>query len=181
MIAVLGLEEDAITQYVNHLVKQGINVEIANYNSPGQIVLSYKGDKEVLKQINDYFTLNNAKRMIELNVSGPFHSSFMTSASLNLENEISNYTIKKPKIPVIFNYNAKIEDDIENIKNCIIKQVNNSVKWIDTVNLMVKNGVDSIVEVGPGKVLSGLNKKIDRNLKIYNIDNIESIESLTNL
>ena len=181
MIAVLGLEEAEVIKYVWDLAKKGIEVEIANYNSPGQIVLSYKGDASVLSQINNYFTENNAKRMIELNVSGPFHSSFMKSASLNLEQEIAKYEIKKPQIPVIFNYNAKVEDDIENIKNCIIKQVNNSVRWIDTVNLMVENGVDTIAEVGPGRVLSGLNKKIDRNLKIYNIDTIENLEAFSKL
>ena len=178
MIAVLGLEENEIKQYVDDLVKKGIKVEIANYNSPGQIVLSYKGDAEVAKQITDYFTSNNAKRMIELNVSGPFHSSFMKKASQSLEKEIEKYQIKKPKILVIFNYNAKAENEVDKIKNCIINQVNNSVRWIDTVNLMVKNGVDTIVEVGPGRVLSGLNKKIDRNIKIYNIDSIESLNNL---
>jgi [acyl-carrier-protein] S-malonyltransferase len=177
MIAVLGLEEENIRQYVADLSKKNIEVEIANYNSPGQIVLSYKGDELVLKEITDYFITNNAKRMIPLNVSGPFHSSFMKTASLELEYEISKYEINIPEIPVIFNYNAQPEFEVENIKNCIIKQVNNSVKWIDTINFMVKNGVDTIVEVGPGRVLSGLNKKIDRNLKIYNIDTIESLSN----
>ncbi len=181
MFAVIGMEEEKINEIVAQLVDKKIEIEIANYNSPGQIVLSYKGDTSTVKEITDCFNNNGAKRLIELNVSGPFHSSFMNTASESLKIELEKIDLKNPKIPIVFNYNANEENDIFKMKNCILNQVNHSVQWIKTVNYFVNNGIDTIIEVGPGKVLSGLNKKIDKNLKIYNIENLETFESVVNV
>src|SRR5574344_1856851 len=111
MFAVIVMEEEKINEIVAQLVDKKIEIEIANYNSPGQIVLSYKGDTSTVKEITDCFNNNGAKRLIELNVSGPFHSSFMNTASESLKIKLEKIEEKHPKIPIVFNYNANEEND----------------------------------------------------------------------
>ncbi|MCP4482859.1 MAG: ACP S-malonyltransferase [bacterium] len=163
MIAIIGMKPDKIQDKI----KDFDNVEIANYNSPLQTVLSYQGENPAA-----IMEVIAAKRMIPLNVSGPFHSSYMDSASIEIEKEIEKYRIKKAKIPVIFNYTGKVNGDI---KSNITNQVKASVKWVEIIELMVKNGVNKIIEVGPGKVLTGLNKKIDKSLNVLNIGKVEEL------
>ncbi len=178
MIAVLGMENDKIAALIQNLEKQNVKVEIANYNCPSQTVISYKGDQKTKENIMNYFMQNDGKKMIELNVFGPFHSSFMDSASSALEKELRNHILNTPNIPVVFNYTAKPESTLDSVKKNIVQQVNHSVRWTESVEFMTQNGIDTIIEIGPGKVLSGLNKKIDRNLKIYNIETIEDLTKL---
>ena len=170
MVAVLGISSDKIESIVKDLNILGEKIEVANYNSPSQTVCSYLGNDENFKIIEEKFLSSGAKRVVKLNVTGSFHSSFMNMASEKLSVELKKYQLSSPKIPVVFNYNASCETDIDKIKNLMINQVNHSVKWVETVKFFVKNGINTILEVGPGNVLSGLNKKIDSSLKVFNIE-----------
>ncbi|MFC1484915.1 ACP S-malonyltransferase [bacterium] len=177
MIAIIGLDSEKVEQGVKNLSQNGFSVQIANYNSPIQTIISYKGDDKVVSAVTEFFEQENAKRIMKLNVFGPFHSSYMKPASVGVGEELEKYNIQAPSIPIVFNYNGKSVSDVNLIKECITKQTNNPVKWIDSITYMRDKGVSKIVEVGPGKVLSGLNKKIDRSLEIYNIEDVETLET----
>lgn len=170
MFAVLGLTLDKVESTIKNLKDIGEKIEIANYNSPLQTVCSYLGDEENFKVIEEKFLFSGAKRVVKLNVSGPFHSSFMNMASEKISVELEKYKLNSPRIPLVFNYSACAENNIESIKTFIINQVNHPVRWVETIKYFVQNGVKNILEVGPGRVLSGLNKKIDISLNIFNID-----------
>ena len=153
------------------------NVEFLDYNSYNEWD---RRDKGSFKYPVAVILKIKAKRLIKLNVSGPFHSSYMESASQALQKELNSgkYKINTPQTPIVFNYSAQTESDLELIKSNIINQVKGSVQWVKSVEFMVSEGVSTIVEIGPGKVLSGLNKKIGANLNVFNIENIENMASL---
>jgi [acyl-carrier-protein] S-malonyltransferase len=177
MIAILGLEIHQVEEIVKSL-KNELFVEIANYNSLGQVVVSYKGsDQESLKVIEG-FTKAGAKRAIKLNVSGPFHCSLMNSASVNMENLLKTESLNEPKIPIIFNYSGELVTSSSKIKEFMIKQINHSVKWIDSINTMSNQGIAKIIEIGPGKVLTGLIKKINKDINLYNVEKVADLENL---
>ena len=173
MAAVLGLDRDTIKDVIDSM-KEGI-IEVANYNSPGQIVIS--GEDKKVEEAIIRLKEKGAKRAVKLNVSGPFHSSMLNSVGEKLKIELDKLNIKKLNIPVISNVNASYYED--NVKDLLISQVSSSVLWEDSIEKLLKEGYDTFIEIGPGKVLKGFIKKISSNNKlsvnIYNIDGIDSL------
>lgn len=175
MAAILGLKEDKIKELCNLCKDKGI-IEVANYNCPGQIVIS--GEKEAIELAVERCKDFGAIKGILLKVSGPFHSSMLEKASKNLECALKDVHINEPLIPYIANVNAEIITSRDDIKELLIKGVKASVLWEDSVKGMIDYGVDTIVEIGPGKTLSTLIKKIDRKVKILNVEDINSLQNV---
>ncbi len=173
MAAILGLPEENIDKLCNEAGKVGL-VEPANYNCPGQLVIAGKteGIKEAIRIAKEF----GAKRAIELAVSGPFHSSLLEPASHKLLDAMKEVTFFDPKVRVVANVSAEEVQGKEEIKEALFTQVNNSVKWEQSVRYMINEGVDTFVEIGSGKVLSGLVKKISKDVRTYNIEDLESLE-----
>lgn len=163
MAAIIGMDLNEIEKVLENYP----NVQIANYNSPTQIVIS--GEMEELLISMEKLKENGAKRVISLNVSGPFHSKFLKDAENRLGQKIEQLTFKTPSIPVVQNVTARFEKDPEVIKENIIKQITSPVKWIDCVKECINKGVDEFVEVGPTKVLTKFIKQIDKNVRLVNI------------
>lgn len=173
MAAILGLPEENIESLCKEASKVAL-VEPANYNCPGQLVVSGKteGIKEAIRIAKDF----GAKRALELAVSGPFHSSLLEEASHRLLSSMDQVTFDDPKVKVVANVSAKEVTNKEEIKNALFNQVNNSVKWEQSVRYMIDQGVNTFIELGSSKVLSGLVKKISKEVKVYNVEDLESME-----
>ncbi|SHH82295.1 ACP S-malonyltransferase [Clostridium grantii] len=172
MAAILGLDRNKIAQACEESSEKGV-VSIANYNCPGQIVIA--GEKDALKLACKKAEELGAKRVIELSVSGPFHTKLLKPAADKLFEELKNIQLKEIIIPVITNVTADYIGKKEDVKNLLKEQVMSSVFWEDTINKMLEDGVDTFIEVGPGKALSGFVKKINRKVKIYNVEDINSL------
>jgi len=176
MIAVLGIDKEELVKLCNEIKNIGYIVEPVNFNTPQQIVVA--GEEEGIKKLQE--TLSNKKiKSIKLNVSGAFHSSLMNEAQKNFSQTLDKLNINNAFIPIIMNYDAKPHTKKEEILENLKLQINHPVLWLNSVNYMVENGVDTFIECGPGKVLSGMVKKIVsvQNIKIFNIENIESLNS----
>ncbi len=179
MAAILGLEKDKVFKAIELSKKYGI-VEIANYNSPGQIVIS--GDKKALEKAVDETKKLGAKKAVFLPVSAPFHSKLLEPAGKKLAKELEHIKVNDLEKIVITNVDAKPLKSKEEIKPSLIRQVSNSVLWVDSVIYMLDNGVDTFVEIGPGKTLSGFVKRIakslNREVKTFSIRNIDDFENI---
>jgi [acyl-carrier-protein] S-malonyltransferase len=175
MAAVLGGEREALAALCEEITSQGQLVELANMNCPGQIVVS--GSKEGVEQLVSRVKEIGAKRAIPLEVSGPFHSSLMKPAAQKLEAQLSTIHIQNAKVPVIANVTARPVTDNTQISSLLVEQVYSPVLWQDSVNWLIEQGVDTFVEIGPGNVLAGLIKKIDKTVAIYNVQDLESLEA----
>lgn len=178
MAAVIGLDSGKIEEVICH---SGLdNVGIANYNCPGQIVIS--GETEQVKQAADKLKEAGAKRAVLLNVSGPFHSSLLTGAGEKLEAVLKELTIEKPQIPYVANVDASYITEQADIMPRLVSQVSHSVRWQQSVEKMVENGVDTFIEIGPGRTLAGFNKKIakaiGKELTTYNVATMEDIDKV---
>ena len=175
MAAVLGGEREALAALCEEITSQGQLVELANMNCPGQIVVS--GSKEGVEQLVSRVKEIGAKRAIPLEVSGPFHSSLMKPAAEKLGAQLSDIQIQDAQVPVVANVTARPITDSAQIRNLLVEQVYSPVLWQDTVNWLIEQGVDTFIEIGPGNVLAGLIKKIDRTVAIYNVQDLESLEA----
>ncbi len=175
MAAVMGLEREALETICDTITKSGHSVQLANLNTPSQIVIS--GSTQGVQLAGQVAQEKGARRVIPLPVSGPFHSRLMQPAKDKLEPLVYDTDMKKAVIPVVMNVNAKPEIEPTSIKRNLVDQVTSPVLWTDTVEWLVEQGVDTFIEVGPGKVLSGLVKKINRNVKTYNIEDVASYEA----
>lgn len=173
MAAVLGLQEEVI-QSVLDTIKDEI-VDIANLNCPGQIVIS--GSKEGIEQASEQLKAAGAKRVIPLNVSGPFHSRLMKKANEEFANYLDKVNVQDAAIPVYANVSARPVTKKEEIKNLLIQQLYSPVRFEESVRQMIDKGVDAFVEVGSGKVLSGLLRKIDRKATVFAVHDIASMEN----
>ena len=173
MMAILGMTASEIEKEINLFPKEKI-CEIANDNSNSQVVVS--GEKNVIKILNENLK-KKKKKGILLPVSAPFHCSLMKSAAENMKDKIENTDFLKPKPNIISNVTAKEEIDVDRIKPLLIDQITSRVRWKESVDYMIKQGVKDFLEIGPGKVLSGLVKKINRDVKISNINSIEDIKN----
>jgi len=171
MIAVLGMTIDDVEKEISLINKSEI-CEIANDNSNNQVVVS--GTNSAIK-ILDQNLKNKKKKGIILPVSAPFHCSLMKKAAENMVEKITNSDFLKPKPAIISNVTAKEETDTNKIKPLLIDQITSRVRWKESINYMIAQGVDEFVEIGPGKVLSGLVKKISREVKISNVNSTEEI------
>jgi len=172
MLAVLGMTIDEVEAEINLLPKEGV-CEISNDNSNMQIVVS--GEKKIIDNFNENLK-RKKKKGILLPVSAPFHCSLMKKAAEKMRDKIENTNFVKPKPNIISNVTAKEENDVNKIKPLLVDQITSRVRWRESVNYMTKSGVTKFLEIGPGKVLSGLVKKINRNVEISNINSIEDIK-----
>ena len=170
MSAIMGLETDIVESVCSGI--QG--AEIANYNCPGQIVIS--GKKEAIEEANKKLIEAGAKRCMYLKVSGPFHSSMLIPAGEKLGQVLSGVVLKKPEIPYVSNVTARYITEEKGIKDLLIRQVSSSVRWQQSIEHMIENGVDTFIEIGPGRTLSGFMKKINRTVKVLNIEKLEDAE-----
>lgn len=176
MAAIIGLDLNKIKLALDEASAIGI-VEIANYNTHNQIVIG--GEKEAVEKAMELCLEYGARRAIPLKVSGPFHTSLLESASIKLKEELDKTEFKKPELRIISNVTANFVENNEEIKELLYKQVKSSVRWSESIDKMLDMGVDTFIELGPGKVLSGFIKEISREkgLKV-NIFNVEDIKSL---
>jgi len=171
MTAVLGMTISEVEKEISLLPKKEI-CEIANDNSDGQVVVS--GTKMVIETLNENLK-KKKKKGILLPVSAPFHSSLMQQASQRMIDKIENTDFLNPKPSIISNVTAKEENDVNIIKPLLVNQITSRVRWRESVNYMIKKGVTDFIEIGPGKVLSGLVKKINKDVKVSNINSIDNI------
>jgi [acyl-carrier-protein] S-malonyltransferase len=147
----------------------------ANMNAPGQVIIS--GDIEAVDIALATARELGIRRTIPLNVSGAFHSPLMRSARKPLQKIINSVSFQDAKVPVYQNVVAKAVTDIKNIRQNILNQLENPVLWSDTISEMVKNGMTEFIEVGPGKVLNGLNRRINKNIITHNFDKMEHLDA----
>ena len=173
MMAILGMTIHEVENEIN-LLPKGEICEIANDNTSGQVVVS--GKKMVIEILNENLKKKKKKGKL-LPVSAPFHCSLMKKAAENMKDKIENTNFLKPKPNIISNVTAKEESDVDKIKPLLIDQITSRVRWRESIDFMIKQGVASFLEIGPGKVLSGLVKKINRDVKILNINSIEDVKN----
>lgn len=176
MVAVIGLNEDIIKSNLDSISNKGI-VEIANYNTPNQIVIG--GEKEAVELAQNSLKEAGARRVIPLKVSGPFHTSMLNEASKKLALHLNDTVFNEPKVKVITNVTGDFIKNKDEIKSLLEKQVKSSVKWSNTIEKMIDEGIDTFIEIGPSKTLSSFVKEISRGKKIkVNIFNVEDLTSL---
>lgn len=167
MAAIIGLDDEVINSICVE-ASQGECVQAVNYNSPGQVVIA--GKVSAVDRAIEKLKEAGAKRALPLPVSAPFHTDLMRPAGEKLQQELASITILQPEIPVVHNVHAKAESDVERIRDLLVQQIYSPVKWVSCVEAMVSKGIDTTVECGPGKVLSGLNKRIDKSLSCMAIE-----------
>ncbi|WP_423801679.1 ACP S-malonyltransferase [Neobacillus sp. SAB-20_R2A] len=172
MAAVLGLDRDKLAAVTEEVTNEGNPVALANLNCPGQIVIS--GSKKGVEDAGAKAKEAGAKRVLPLEVSGPFHSPLMKPASGQLREVLDGIDMKDAVVQVVANVSAKPVTSAAEIKDKLIEQLYSPVLWEDSVQKMIELGVDTFIEIGPGKVLSGLIKKIDKTVKIYSVSDEES-------
>ncbi len=174
MSAVIGLDAKVIEETLQE-INQGI-VEIANYNCPGQIVIS--GEIDAVKKAGELLKEAGAKRVLPLNVSGPFHSSMLKPASEKLYQELKKVEIRPIAVPYIANVTGDVVENLDDIRELLKKQISSSVRWQQSMERMISMGVDTFIEIGPGKTLSNFIKKIDRSKKVLSIATVEDFEKV---
>jgi [acyl-carrier-protein] S-malonyltransferase len=167
MAAVLGLDDAIIMDICIQASAVGI-VEAVNFNSPGQVVIA--GKVAAVEQAIDLCKQAGAKRAMPLPVSAPFHTSLMKPAGEKLADKLAGIQISTPEIPVVHNVHAKTESDPDTIKKLLGQHFSRPVRWVGCVETLVASGIETTLECGPGKVLSGLNRRIHKPLAVYNID-----------
>lgn len=174
MGAIIGLSSGEVNEICGSLENEGI-VQAANYNSPGQIVIS--GDKKVVLRALEIAKEKKARIAVELSVSGAFHSPLMAEAQDGLNEILSNTTFNDAHIPVYTNVSSEPETDSEKLKSLLLKQLTHPVRWEEIMVNMIRDGFNSYVEIGPGNVLKGLLKRIDRDVVCELCGTAEQVES----
>ncbi|WP_339248193.1 ACP S-malonyltransferase [Bacillus sp. FSL R5-0523] len=174
MAAILGMDAEALKQVTDKVTEEGNLVQLANLNCPGQIVIS--GTAKGVELASELAKENGAKRAIPLEVSGPFHSELMKPAAEKLKEVLDACDIKDADIPVISNVSADVMTDKADIKEKLIEQLYSPVRFEESINKLIAEGVTTFIEIGPGKVLSGLVKKVNRRLKTIAVSDPETIE-----
>lgn len=174
MAAVLNASEEQLKAGLEEGSKVGY-VDVANYNSPAQVVIT--GAEDAVKAASDYMVANGVRRVVPLAVSGAFHSKFMENAGKEFAEFVSNLDLNNASIPVITNVDAEITTNSEDFREKMPKQIYSSVHWTQTIEKMIAEGVDTFIEIGPGKVLAGLNRKISSDITTYNIFDKASLDA----
>ncbi len=175
MAAILGLSDSEVVNICHDLQRNGV-VEAVNFNSPGQVVVA--GDKIAIEASLEVFRSAGAKRAIILPVSVPSHCSLMKSAANEFGEFLKSIDFRNPKFPVIQNYEAIAYDNVDKIKEGLFYQMFNPVKWTQSIEFISLNKVDIYLEIGPGKVLTSLGRRINKDLDFVSIDSIDSIDYL---
>lgn len=174
MAAVLNATEEQLKAGLEEGSKVGY-VDVANYNSPAQVVIT--GADDAVKVASDYLLANGVRRVVPLAVSGAFHSKFMENAGKEFATFVADFNLNDAKVPVITNVDAEITTNADDFKSKMPRQISSSVHWTQTIQKMVSEGVDTFIEIGPGKVLAGLNKKIAPEATVYNVFDKASLEA----
>lgn len=176
MAAIMGLDAADIEKAIEDIPQ----VQVANYNCPGQIVIS--GKKEAVEEGAEKCKEAGAKRAVMLNVSGPFHSDLLKGAGTKLEKVLDEIEIQKPEIPYVANVTAGYVTEQADIEPLLVRQVSSSVRWQQSVETMAEDGVDTFIELGPGRTLAGFNKKIGKaigkELTTYSVGTLEEMEKV---
>lgn len=173
MAAIIGLSLDKLKDVLNTASEKG-KVEIANYNTPSQIVIG--GEIEAVNLAVELCKEAGAKRAIPLKVSGPFHTSLLEEASIKLEKELENIEFSEFKIPVLSNVTADVINNKSDLKDLLVKQVKSSVRWSEIINKMIDMGVDTFIELGPSRTLTSFIREISREVKTYNVEDMKSLK-----
>lgn len=176
MTAVLGLDTEKIEQICGEIDGQ---VSIANYNCPGQIVIT--GEEKAVAAAAEKLTAAGAKRCVPLKVSGPFHSPMLAGAGEKLAEQLTTVELGEMKVPYLSNVTGDYVKEVSEVKDLLRRQVSSSVKWQQSVERMIADGADTFVEIGPGKTLSGFMRKINKDVKVLNIEKVEDLEKLSSL
>lgn len=163
MAAILGMKYDKLM----NIIKKYENVQIANHNTPKQIVIS--GSTEQIHKAMEELKEKGAKKVVELNVSGPFHSKLIDSAQKNMRVKLNNIRFNTPKVPIVQNFSAKAEINPSLIKENIINQITSPVKWTESIKEIHRRGAKTIIEIGPGKILTSMNKQIVKGVELVTI------------
>ncbi len=174
MVAILALDSDKVEEACRLAATEGI-VQVANYNCPGQIVIS--GQKKALELASTKAAELGAKRVIPLDVSGPFHTGLLQPAAEKLSSDLAKIEFRSLQIPVISNVTAEYIQEGQ-IQDLLPRQVMNPVLWEMTIRRMLQEGVDTFVEIGPGNALRGFVKKIDRKAKLFNVEDMASLQAV---
>lgn len=174
MAAVLNAPEGTVEEALKEAASVGY-VDVANYNSPAQVVIT--GEDVAVAKAGELLLVKGAKRVVPLAVSGAFHSKFMENAGKEFEKFVNSFSLENTQIPVITNVDAAATTKGEDFRKKMPKQIYSSVYWAQTIQKMVEEGVDVFIEIGPGKVLAGLNKKIAPEAKMYNVFDKASLEA----
>lgn len=173
MSAVLGTDAQVIEKICEET--DGI-VSVANYNCPGQIVIT--GEEKAVAEASEALKAAGARRVIPLNVSGPFHCELLREAGEKLGEDLAEVEIQPFTIPYVTNVTAQYVTEPEQVKELLVKQVSSSVRWQQCVEQMIRDGVDTFIEIGPGRTLTGFLKKIDRNVKAFHIEKTEDLDAV---
>ena len=172
MAAILALDAAKIEEITGPME----GVWVANYNCPGQIVIS--GKKAAVEEACEELKAAGAKRALMLNVSGPFHSGMLAEAGGKLAKVLEGVEIHTPRIPYVANVNAEFVTTAEPVKELLTRQVSSSVRWQQSVEAMIADGVDTFIEIGPGRTLAGFMKKISREVRTLNVEKLEDIDKV---
>lgn len=175
MAAVLGLGREAVEDVCRQASRWGI-VEPANYNCPGQVVIA--GETGAVKRAMELAREKGAKRVMELNVSAPFHCRLLRPVEEKIARELDKIRMEAPRVPVVANVSADFLGDPAEIKDSLVRQVSNPVRWEDSINNLISRGYDTFLEIGPGKALSGFVKKISRELWTSTVEDLQSLEKV---
>ena len=173
MTAVLGLDSETIATACEQI--EG-TVSVANYNCPGQTVIT--GEAAAVNAAADKLKELGAKRCVPLKVSGPFHSPMLKGAGEKLGQVLAGISLKEIRVPYLSNVTADYVTDTAQIKDLLVRQVSSSVRWQESVERMIADGVDTFVEIGPGKSLSGFMRKINRDVTVINVEKAEDLEEI---
>ena len=174
MAAILGMSGEAIEKVIGDMEQ----VSVANYNCPGQIVIT--GETSAVEEAAEKLKEAGAKRTVMLNVSGPFHSPMLKPAGEKLGKVLETVGFTSLQMPYVTNVTAEPVDDISETKELLMEQVSSSVRWEQSMERMIEEGVDTFVEIGPGKTLSGFMRKINRDVNMYHIGVWEDVEVVVN-
>lgn len=175
MAAILGLDEENVIKVCNET--EGFVVP-ANFNCPGQIVIS--GEKEAVDKAMEGMKTAGAKRVLELKTSGPFHTEKLENASNELRKELEKITINNFEHKVIKNLDGKEYKESDDIKDILARHITNPVRFEQGIQTMLDMGIDTFIEIGPGKTLTGFVKKANKEVKTFNINSVESLENTLN-
>lgn len=172
MSAIIGLDKETVSLACEEGRKNG-RVQIANYNCPTQIVIG--GEDGAVSLAEEKAKELGAKKCIRLNVSGAFHTDFMLPAAEKLKEKFKDISFSNMKVPVVFNAMGRVKNEDESISKLLERQVSSSVYFEQSIQFLIENGVDTIIEIGPGKALSGFIKKIDKSIKLFKIDSADDL------
>lgn len=174
MAAILGMEKDEVARICEE-ASQGEVLSAANFNCPGQIVIA--GHTKAVERAIELVKGKGKKAML-LQVSAPFHCPLMKPAGVRLEEALKEVTIHPMKVPVVTNVEAKVNPSLERVKPLLVEQVSSPVRWEESMRWMVEEGIERVLEIGPGKVLSGLMRRIDPKIETGNVEDLQSLKRI---